>query len=66
MPETKVTTLTTSKPITEIKGTCPQCGGPLELKPRVYAWNPDGSPSKEDTFNEIYCPACKKFWLGEC
>jgi hypothetical protein len=51
--------------ITEIRGTCPKCGGSLCLIPQVCAWNADGSRSVEDTFLTPYCQACKLFWIGE-
>jgi uncharacterized protein with PIN domain len=51
--------------IEEIRGTCPKCGGPLQLKKRIEAWNADGTPSEEDTYMTAYCPACKLFWIPE-
>lgn len=61
----KTTRVTAIETIQQVKGSCPKCGGHLELKPHVCAWNLDGSPSKEDTFKEPYCPKCKLFWVGE-
>jgi len=49
----------------EIKGTCPACGGPLELRKHVICWNADGTPSESDTYNDPYCPRCRVFWLSE-
>lgn len=37
----KTTKLVTQISVEEIKGTCPKCGGPLELRGKVEAWNPE-------------------------
>lgn len=64
MPE-KTTKIMPQISVDEIKGSCPKCGGPLELREKVEAWNPDGTPSKEDTYTFPYCLACDLFWIGE-
>ena len=63
--EIGMTTVEEYVQIEEIKGSCPKCGGPLEFREHVDAFNEDGSPIAEDTFRDPYCPSCKLFWLGQ-
>lgn len=65
LPKGLTTKLVACPEVTEIKGSCPKCGGKLALKDLVCAWEADGTPSEDDTFKSPYCAACRLFWVGE-
>ena len=65
MEKVGTTKLTAVKDIEEIKGSCPNCGGALEFRVFVDAWDAEGNPSPSDIFKDPYCPKCDIRWMAQ-
>ena len=63
MKEAGTTKLAAVTTLEEIKGSCIACGGPLEVRKFVDAWDAEDNPT--DIFEDPYCSKCDIRWMAQ-